>query len=56
MSEQGLADYGRRAEHALALAQSAHDEDARRTHYLEAARYLDLYYRPSRGEGDACAA
>lgn len=48
MSDQERAAYGRRAEVELALAQAATCEDARRSHYLEAGRYLDLFHRAGR--------
>lgn len=51
MSDQERAAYGRRAEAELALAQAATDEDARRSHYLEAGRYLDLFHRSDRSGG-----
>lgn len=52
MSDLELAAYGQRAELELALAQAASDEETRRSHYLEAGRYLDLFHRAGRAEDD----
>ncbi len=52
MSEQEVSAFGQRAEIELALAQAAEDEEVRRTHYMEAGRYLDLFHRAGRHDGD----